>query len=74
MYIYMYIYVYIYICIYICIYIYRSTIIGWCENIFFASAAKPRPTRCMGDEAVLLRRFTGGSKRKDAPYSVESCL
>lgn len=24
-----------------------------------------RPTKCMGDEAVLLRRFTGGSKRKD---------
>lgn len=23
------------------------------------------PTRCMGDEAVLLRRFTGGSKRKE---------
>ena len=24
-----------------------------------------RPTRCMGDEAVLLRRFHGGSKRED---------
>mmetsp|Transcript_16035 Transcript_16035/g.30231 ORF Transcript_16035/g.30231 Transcript_16035/m.30231 type:complete len:268 (+) Transcript_16035:107-910(+) len=23
------------------------------------------PTRCMGDEAVLLRRFTGGTKRKE---------
>ncbi|CAE7298255.1 SCYL2 [Symbiodinium natans] len=25
------------------------------------------PTRCMGDEAVLLRRFTGGTKRKEPP-------
>ncbi|CAE7209729.1 unnamed protein product [Symbiodinium sp. CCMP2592] len=23
------------------------------------------PTRCLGDEAVLIRRFTGGTKRKD---------
>ena len=31
--------------------------------------AHPRPTRCLGDEAVLIRRFTGGTKRKD----LETC-
>lgn len=25
------------------------------------------PTRCLGDEAVLIRRFTGGTKRKEPP-------